>query len=167
MTYAQATLPEFDHEMATTRRLLERLPEDKLDWKIHPKSNSIGWNANHLAEIPGWATNILTESFFDFHPVGGAPYHMPSLQSRSAILELFDANVAEARTALASLRDERLMDAWQLREAGRVFVEMPRVAAFRTWVLSHSIHHRAILGVSFRMVGVPLPGMYGPSGDEQ
>lgn len=167
MTYAHATLPEFDHEMATTRKLLERVPEDKLGWKPNDKSNSIGWNACHLAEIPGWAANILVEPFFDMHPPGGEPYRTPSLVSRRAILELFDANVAEGRRALERLSDAALMEPWQLREGGQVFLELPRVAAFRTWVISHSIHHRAILSVYFRLVGVPVPAIYGPSADEQ
>lgn len=165
MTYAQMTLPEFDREMATTRTLLERVPEDLLGWKATPKSNSIGWNANHLAEIPSWAANILVERFFDMRPVGGVPYESPKLTSRAEILALFDGNVSAGRVALAGVQDGALMDVWQLRDAGMVIVEMPRVAAFRTWVMSHSIHHRAILSAYFRMVGVPVPAIYGPSAD--
>jgi uncharacterized damage-inducible protein DinB len=167
MTYAQLTLPEFDHEMATTRKLLERVPEHLLDWKANEKSNTIGWNACHIAEIPGWAENILSESFFDMNPPGGAPYETPSLRSRSAILDIFDRHVHAGRAALARVSDERLMDSWQLRDHGTVLLEMPRVAAFRTWVISHLIHHRAILSVYYRLNGVPVPGIYGPSADEQ
>ncbi|MBX3354274.1 MAG: DinB family protein [Phycisphaeraceae bacterium] len=166
-SFAQMNLPEFEHEMATTRKLLERLPEDKLDWKAHPKSNSIGWNACHLAEIPGWASNILTESFVDMNPPGEAPYATPKLSTRADILDLFDRNVAEAKKAIASVKDDSVMDAWQLRDNGTVLLEMPRAVAYRTWVISHSIHHRAILSVYFRLVGVPVPAIYGPSGDEQ
>lgn len=167
MTYAQMTMPEFEHEMNTTRKLLERLPDDKLDWKANAKSNTIGWNGCHLAEIPGWGANILGESHFDMNPTGGAPYKTPSLKTRKEILDLFDANVASAKQALARLSDSSLMDRWQLRDHGAVLLEMPRAAAFRTWVLSHSIHHRAILSVYFRLVGVPVPAIYGPSSDEQ
>jgi uncharacterized damage-inducible protein DinB len=167
MTYAQLTLPEFDHEMATTRKVLERVPDHLLGWKANEKSNTIGWNACHIAEIPGWAANILSEAFFDMNPTGTDPYQTPSLASRDAILALFDGHVQAGRAALARVSDERLMDSWQLRDHGAVLVEMPRVAAFRTWVLSHIIHHRAILSVYFRLSGVPVPGIYGPSADEQ
>ncbi len=167
MSFAQMTLPEFEHEMGTTRKMLERVPEDKLDWKAHAKSNTIGWNACHLAEIPGWAANILTEGFFDMNPSGKAPYKTPDLRSRAAILAMFDANVAEARKAIAGMKDSALMEAWQLRDNGAMVLEMPRVVAFRTWVISHMIHHRAILSVYYRLTGVPVPAIYGPSGDEQ
>lgn len=80
--YAEMTLPEFEREMAVTRRVLERVPEDRLDWKPCEKSNTIGWNANHLAEIPGWAANILTEPFFDMNPTGSDPYRTPELRTR-------------------------------------------------------------------------------------
>jgi uncharacterized damage-inducible protein DinB len=167
MTFAQSMLPEFDHEMATTRKVLERVPEDKLQWKAHEKSNTIGWNACHLAEIPGWGSNILTQPFFDMRPVGGKPYETPKLTSRKDILACFDAGVAETRKAIAGLADNQVMAMWQFRDGGTVVMEMPRAVAFRTWIMSHSIHHRAILSVYYRLTGVPVPAMYGPSGDEQ
>ena len=167
MSYAAATLPEFDHEMATTRKMLERVPEDKLGWKANEKSNTIGWNACHLAEIPGWGANILGEPFFDMRPAGGKPYETPKLTTRKEILAHFDAGVAEARKAIANIKDANVMDTWQFRDNGAVILEMPRAVAFRTWVISHSIHHRAILSVYYRLTGVPVPAMYGPSADEQ
>lgn len=167
MSFAAATLPEFDHEMATTRKLLERVPEDKLNWKANEKSNTIGWNACHLAELPGWVANILGEPFFDMRPAGGKAYETPKLATRKEILALFDAGVAEARKAITNLKDANVMDIWQFRDNGTVLLEMPRAVAFRTWVMSHSIHHRAILSVYFRLIGVPVPAMYGPSADEQ
>ena len=167
MSFAQMTLPEFDHEMATTRKVLERVPEDKLGWKANEKSNTIGWNACHLAEIPGWGANILVEPFFDMRPVGGVPYQTPKMTTRKEILGLFDGGVAATRAALTNLKDATMMDMWQFRDAGTVLLEMPRVAAFRTWVMSHSIHHRAILSVYYRLTGVPVPAMYGPLADEQ
>ncbi len=101
MSYAQTILPEFDQEMAGTRKVLERIPEDKLDWRPHPKSNTIGWNANHLAELPGWSISIVTQPGFDFAPVNGEKYQSPKLKSRHEILELFDRNVAKpARQSL-------------------------------------------------------------------
>lgn len=161
------TLPEFEHEMAMTRKLLDRLPEDKLEWKPTAKSNTIGWNACHLAEIPGWAHNILTEPFFDMNTTGHNPYKTPSLKTRDEILSLFDANVGEAARAIAGLKDSAIMEPWQLRSTGEVFLEMPRAMALRTWVLSHMIHHQAILSAYYRLVGVPVPAIYGPLADEQ
>ena len=101
MNYAEAILPEFDREMANTRKVLERVPEDKLDWQAHPKSHTIGWNANHLAEIPGWVEGWLTAPSWDFVPIGGEPYQSPKLTSRQEILDLFDRNVGAARKAIA------------------------------------------------------------------
>jgi uncharacterized damage-inducible protein DinB len=167
MNYASIILPEFEHEMATTRKMLERLPEDKLSWKAHPKSNTIGWNACHLAEIPGWGSNILTEPFFDMNPTGNNPYKTPELKSRKEILAMFDANVAATKKTISNVKDSAVMETWQFKEHGVVLLEMPRAVAFRTWVLSHTSHHRAILSVYYRLNNVPVPAMYGPSADEQ
>ena len=167
MSYAQTALPEFDHEMASTRRVLERIPDDKLDWRAHPKSNTIGWNANHLADLPGWGVSIMTQPGYDFAPAGGQPYQMPALKSRDEILALFDRNVATAREALANVKDESLDDLWTLRGGGRVIFTMPRRAVIRGFLLNHIIHHRAVLSVYLRLNDIPVPALYGPSGDEQ
>jgi uncharacterized damage-inducible protein DinB len=166
MSYAQSILPEFDHEMASTRKVLERIPDDKLDWRAHPKSNTIGWNANHLAELPGWSVSIVTQPGFDFAPVSGERYQSPKLTSRREILELFDRNVAAARKALSELKDESLNDPWTLRGGERVIFTMPRSAVVRFFLMNHIIHHRAILSVYLRLNNISVPGMYGPSGDE-
>src|SRR5947209_10494644 len=100
MSYAEMILPEFDQEMAKTRKVLERVPEDKLDWRPHAKSNTIGWNANHLVELPGWSVSILTQPQFDFAPVGGRRYESPKLTTRRDMLDLFDRNVAAMRQAI-------------------------------------------------------------------
>lgn len=167
MSFASMTMPEFEHEMAVTRKVLERVPEDKLNWKPHEKSNTIGWNACHIAEIPGWAANILTESNFDMDPTGNDPYKTPELKTRAEILAMFDGNVEQAKKAIAGMMDDALMEPWQLRNTGQVLIEMPRCVAFRTWVMSHTIHHRAILSVYYRLNDVPVPAIYGPSADEQ
>ena len=146
MSYAETLLPEFDQEMANTRKVLERIPDDKLDWKPHPKSNTIGWNANHVADIPNWMALALT--------------------SRKEILDLFDRNVAGARKAIAEAKDEDMGWPWTLSQAGQVFFTMPRSAVVRGMVLNHIIHHRAHLCVYLRLNDIPVPGMYGPSGDE-
>jgi uncharacterized damage-inducible protein DinB len=166
MSYATSHLPEFDQEMASTRKVLERIPDDKFDWRAHPKSNTIGWNANHLAELPGWSVSIFTESGFDFAPVGGERYQSPKLKTTREVLELFDRNVASARQALANVKDESLADPWTLRGGQRIIFTMPRSAVIRSFLMNHIIHHRAILSVYLRLNNIPVPGMYGPSGDE-
>jgi uncharacterized damage-inducible protein DinB len=166
MTYAEMILPEFDQEMANTRRVLERIPEDKLDWRPHPKSNTIGWNANHLAEIPGWVEGTLQQTAWDIFPEGGERYRTPTLTSKQEIVELFDRNVAAARKALESATDEQMQQSWSLLEGGKPLFTMPRSTVIRSFVLNHTIHHRAHLCVYLRLNDVPVPGMYGPSGDE-
>lgn len=166
MTYAEMILPEFDQEMASTRKVLERVPEDKLDWKCHPKSNTIGWNANHLAEIPSWVAGTLEGTEWDFAPMGGEPYKSPDFKTRAEILAFFDQHVAAGRAAIAQVKDEELGVIWSLKQTGQTIFSMPRAAVIRSFVLNHLIHHRAILTVYLRMNDVPVPGMYGPSGDE-
>jgi len=166
MSYAESLLPEFDQEMANTRKVLERIPDDKLDWKPHPKSNTIGWNANHIADIPNWTVLALTRPSLDIAPVDGPKYEFPSLRSRQSILDLFDRNVAAARQAISEVKDEDLGCIWELSQAGQVFLTMPRPAVVRGFVLNHLIHHRAHLCVYLRLNDIPVPGMYGPSGDD-
>ena len=166
MTYAETILPEFDQEMASTRKVLERIPDDKLDWQAHPKSHTIGWNANHVAELPNWLVVTLTTPSLDVAPVGGQPYQSPKLTSRREILDLFDRNVAAGRKALAAVKDEEMGKTWSLLKAGQPIFSMPRAAVVRSVVLNHIIHHRAILCVYLRLNNIPVPGMYGPSGDE-
>ena len=161
MRYSESILPEFDQEMANARKVLERVPEDKLDWRAHPKSNTIGWNANHLAEIPGWVEGTLAELSFDI-----AGYQSPKLTSRKDILDLFDRNVAAARKAIAAVNDEEMSKMWSLTQNAKPIITMPRSAVIRSFILNHLIHHRAILCVYLRLNDIAVPGMYGPSGDE-
>jgi uncharacterized damage-inducible protein DinB len=166
MSYAETLLPEFDQEMASTRKVLERIPDDKLDWKPHPESNTIGWNANHVADIPNWLVLALTRPSLDVAPPDGPKYEFPALTSRKAIVDLFDRNVAAARKAITEAKDEDMGQPWTLSQAGQVFFNMPRSAVVRGFVLNHLIHHRAHLCVYLRLNDVPVPGMCGPSGDE-
>lgn len=166
MSYADTILPEFEHEMVNTRKVLERIPEDKLDWRAHPKSNTIGWNANHLVEIPGWVEGTLTKTSWDIAPAGGQQYQSPKLTSRREMLETFDRNVAAARKALAAAKDSEMGTSWSLLQGGKPIFTMPRAAVIRNFVLNHLIHHRAHLCAYLRMNDIPVPGMYGPSGDE-
>jgi uncharacterized damage-inducible protein DinB len=166
MSYAETILPEFDQEMAKTRKVLERIPDDKLDWQAHPKSHTIGWNANHVADILNWLVMVLTAPSVDIAPVGGEPYQSPKLTSREEILELFDRNISAARKAIADAKDEEIGSPWTLSQAGRTIFTMPRAAVVRSMVLNHLMHHRAHLCVYLRLNDIPVPGMYGPSGDE-
>jgi uncharacterized damage-inducible protein DinB len=166
MSYAESALPEFDQEMASTRKVLERIPDDKLDWRAHSKSNTIGWNANHLADLPGWSVSILSQPGFDFAPPDGERYQTPSLKTTKEIVALFDKNVASARKALTALKDEAVNDMWTLCGGERVIFTMPRAAVYRSFLMNHIIHHRAIVCVYLRLNDIPVPGLYGPSGDE-
>ncbi|WP_165229371.1 DinB family protein [Aquisphaera insulae] len=166
MSYAQTLLPEFDQEMANTRKVLERLPGDKLDWKAHPKSHTIGWNANHVADIPHWIVEVLTKPSLDIAPTDGPRYQTPVLTDRREILDHFDRNVAEARAAIAAAKDEDVNRPWALLNGGQPIFTMPRAAVIRSMVMNHLIHHRSHLCVYYRLNDIPVPGMYGPSGDE-
>lgn len=166
MSYSETILPEFDQEMAQTRKVLECVPDDKLDWRAHPKFNTIGWNANHLPEIPGWVEGMLTTASWDIAPVGGPPYQSPKLTTCQEILDLFDRNVASARKAIATVPDEAMSQQWSLLYAGKPFLTLPRVTMIRRYILNHVIHHRAILCVYLRLNDVSVPGMYDPSGGE-
>lgn len=166
MKYTDLILPEFDAEMASTRKVLERVPEDKWDWKPHPKSNTTGWNANHVAEMPGWVEGIIAADSWDFAPVGGPAYESPAFKKRQEVLDLFDRGVVSGRKALAAVRDDQLGVKWSLLQAGNPIVTMPRFMVIRSFVINHTVHHRAILCVYLRLNNVPVPGMYGPSGDE-
>jgi uncharacterized damage-inducible protein DinB len=166
MSIAELLLPEFEQEMSGVRRVLERIPNDKLSWKAHEKSNTIGWLANHLAEIPGWVQGTLSADEWDIDPVDGEPYRTPNLSSREAILEELDKNVAAAKASLAATGDETFAQSWSLLKQGNVMLTMPKLGVIRTWVINHSIHHRGIMTVYLRLNDIPVPGLYGPSGDE-
>lgn len=166
MRIGQSMIPEFDAEMANTRKVLERLPDDKLDWKIHEKSNTIGWVANHLADIPGWMDMTINKDSLDVDPPGGEPFRSPSLGTAAEILVLFDDNVAKARPILESVEDATLMEDWSLLKGGEEIMTLPKLVVVRTWIFNHSIHHRAHLCVYFRVNDVPVPGLYGPSADD-
>jgi len=166
MSIGTSYLPEFDQEMAGTRKVLEQLVDDKLDWKAHPKSNSMRWVASHLVEIPGWLPGIFQSESWDIHPPGEEPYNTPQLASRQEILDTFDRNVAEARKVLEAATDESFGQGWSLLMGGETVLAMPRIGMLRTFVLNHSIHHRAFLCSYLRLNDLPVPGLYGPSGDE-
>lgn len=167
MTIGQSMLAEFDQEMQNTRKVLERVPDEKWTWKPHEKSGTVGWLAGHVANIPGWATMTINTTEFDYAPVGGSSYEPPKIENRSDLLRVFDKESSVARTALAAVSDQDMLKSWSLLAGGKEIFSMPRVAVIRGVVLNHLIHHRAQLTVYFRLLNVAVPGLYGPSADEQ
>src|SRR5947209_7463394 len=151
MSLSQALLPEFDQEMAATRKTLERVPEAKFSWKPHEKSGSMAWLAGHLASIPSWASMTINEDSLDMAPNGVQMAMPPAPKTSKELLAGFDKDVKEARAAVASAKDEHLMKNWSLLNNGQVLLTMPRIACLRTWVMNHTIHHRAQLGVYLRL----------------
>ncbi len=162
---AQALLPEFDHEAAVTRTVMERVPEAHVEWRPHPKSMTLGELTMHLAWIPAWAIFTLREPSLDLAPPGGAPVTAPAWQSLAGTLAMFDDKVARARAALAAISDLELAQPWTLKKGGAKVLTAPRASVLRSFVLNHSVHHRAQLGVYLRMLDVPVPAMYGPTAD--
>jgi uncharacterized damage-inducible protein DinB len=166
MNISESLLPEFDQEMANTRKVLERVPDDKLTWKPHPKSFTFGGLASHLALMPGWASMTLQTDVFDYAPPGGPAFENPTFGSRKELLDTFDKGVAEARAALVAADDSKFLAPWTLMAGGKALMTMPRVAVVRSFVMNHTIHHRAQLGVYLRLNDVPVPALYGPTADE-
>jgi uncharacterized damage-inducible protein DinB len=166
MAISESLLPEFDQEMANTRKTLERVPEDKFAWKPHEKSWAMGGLATHLANLPSWAVLTLSQDSFDMAPPGGEPWKNPLASSRQELLEMFDKNIADARAAIAGASDERMFSPWSLLSGGNTLMTLPKIAVLRSFVMNHIIHHRAQLGVYLRLNDVPVPSIYGPSADE-
>ncbi len=165
MAIAESFLPEIEQEAAATRRLLERLPEDRLSWKPAEKSMTLGRLSTHLAELPSWGVSALTLDELDVNPPGGEGFVPTQLQSVSAVLELFEANLAKFVDILRGTSDDAFMEPWTLKARGEEIFTLPRVAMVRS-TLNHIIHHRGQLTVFLRLCDVPLPGTYGPSADD-
>lgn len=166
MAIRDAILPEFDMEMGTTRKMLERVPEDKLGWKPHEKSMTLGVLASHVAEIPGWGVATVSADSFDVNPPGGSAYQSPNHATREALLKSFDENAKKARDLIASMDDGAFMQPWSLLSGGQPMFTMPKAAVLRSFVMNHLFHHRGQLSVYLRMNDVALPSVYGPTADE-
>jgi uncharacterized damage-inducible protein DinB len=162
MAIKDALLADYDHEMGSTRRLLERVPGDKLAWKPHDKSMSLGGLATHLGRIPHWAGTILNDPSFD---LAEAPPDGAEHTSLTGILAAFDEGRARTRTWMDKT-DGEYNSLWTLKRGGQQLFSVPRVAAFRSFVLHHIIHHRGQLSVYLRLNDVAVPAIYGPSADE-
>lgn len=164
MPMIDALLPEYDHEMATTRKLLERVPDDRLAWKPHEKSMTLGRLAMHVAELPNWVEVALEHDGIDLDP---GSYVAKSASSRQDLLAVFDKAVKDARALIVGRTDAEMLAPWTLRQSGEAVFTLPKSGVIRTWVLNHMIHHRGQLSVYLRLNGVPLPSIYGPSADEK
>jgi uncharacterized damage-inducible protein DinB len=162
---AQSLLQELEFETPATRKTLERVPE-KFDWAPHSKSMTMGRLAQHLSEIPDWAVKAITLDELDLAPPGAPPHKPPVATSTADVLAQFDKNIAAAKMALSGATDDHMVKPWSLKMAGKTILTLPRVAVVRNFVLNHTVHHRAQLGVYLRLNEVPVPSVYGPSADE-
>ena len=164
-TIAELLLPEYDQEMAITRKTLERVPDDDGAWKPHPKSFPIAHLAQLVSMMPSWVIPVLTQPNLDIAPPGASsPY---SIQKTAKLLADFDANVMAGRERIAATSDEEFAEPWQLLAAGHVVQDTTRYLMLRTGVLNHLVHHRAQLGVYLRLRDVAVPSTYGPTADER
>ncbi len=160
MTIAEALLPEFDQEMATTRRVIERVPTDKGDFKPHEKSFSLAHLTQLVATMPGWISRTINDTHIDLKEGGGYKN-----QSTESLLSQFDKLVGEARAAIAGASDSVFAEPWSLKMGEQVLFTSPKGVTTRS-TINHLIHHRGQLSVYLRMVDVPVPSIYGPTADE-
>jgi len=156
-------LAELDHEMAVTRRVLERLPQHAFAWKPHDQSFSLGGLATHLAQLPHWGRQILDQDSYDLATATG---HTTEKGTCAEVLATFDAHVAEVRHALMHHPDASLAAPWALKRGSHTVLSMPRLSALRRFLIHHAIHHRGQLTVYLRLQGVPIPPIYDPTADE-
>ena len=157
-------IPELEQEGQTTRRVLERVPEDKLSWKPHEKSMSLGQLAQHVATIPGDIARFLASDSFDFGPFDNRK--PPSAETKAHLLQSFEESLKSAKDALNSYDDAKAMSIWKGTKGGKTLLSMPRIAVVRALMLNHWFHHRGQLSVYLRLLNVPVPSIYGPSADE-
>ena len=157
-------LEELEREAANTRKMLERVPVEKGDWQPHEKSFPIGRLATHIAEIPGWMSLIISADELDF---GNMKYTPPVVNTNEDLLKVFQENLDIAKKELANADDSKYDDKWSMRHGDQVYFTLPRHEIVRSWVLNHVVHHRAQLGVYLRLMDIPVPGMYGPTADDQ
>lgn len=160
----QLILGDVMRELADTRRILERLPEEQMSWKPHEKSMTLGGLATHLVNLLNWQIAIFQFPEFDLSTV---PLRREALEQRADVLAEFDANVDRVEKLLAECDEQTLGEEWTLRHGNHIILRDSRAVAFRTFGLSHMIHHRAQFGVYLRLLDIPVPGFYGPSADEE
>ena len=164
MQIIELLLPEFDREMGLARRVLERAPEGQFAYRPHPRSMSLGELAGHVAHLPYWATETMRGAEF---AMTRSEARRDAPESRTVLLNEFDGHVSCARRLLAGASDAELLVPWSLKVDGDVLFTMPRVTVLRGFVMNHLVHHRGQLTVYLRLLGTPVPSLYGPSGDEK
>ena len=166
MNLQELALADFDREMQTTRRFLERVPNDRLSWQPHDKSMTLARLSMHIAEIPKQMLMVINQDGFEFGASGGPPPSRREATSSAEAVETLDANVSAVREALSGADDATLQKPWTFTAFGKVQYTWPKIVTLRTRVMSHMIHHRAQLGVYLRLNEIPVPALYGPSADE-
>lgn len=155
-------------ELGTTRKVLARIPDDKLGWKPHERSMSLGHLAGHIAEMHGWGPATLAHDEIDLAPPGGPKYETFVPKSSAELLARFDEAAAKLTAAIAAAGDDAVwMKPWSLKMAGETIMTMPKVACIRGMICNHIVHHRGQLSVYLRMLDIPVPSIYGPSADEK
>ncbi len=165
MAIKDGMIMEFKHEMANTRKMLERVPFEQASYKPHEKSRAMANEAMHIANVISWIPRIINSPEFDMSKPGALPkVELP--KNNQELLEMFDKNCAETLKAFESVSDEAMMTPWTFRNGEHVVFTLPRAAAIRNMGLNHHYHHRGQMSVYLRLAGVPVPGMYGPSADE-
>jgi len=164
MAIKDAFIGELKHESSLTKKMLEKVPLDKKDWKPHEKSMTLGRLATHVAEIPHWISRVITMDEFDFLVQGFSSH---TAASQEELITIFNEKLNKAITDLQTMDDESFNKIWKVRRGEQVLFETPKKIAIRGWALNHMIHHRGQLSVYLRLLDVPVPGMYGPSADEK
>ena len=157
-------IAELQQETAATKKLLERVPLDKADWKPHEKSMALGRLATHVAELLGWTSMTLDHDELDFATMDYKPV---VAKNTAELLKILDDNVNKGLESLKNAPDERFAENWTMRNGEQVYFTLPKAAVLRSFTFNHHYHHRAQLGVYLRMLDIPLPGIYGPTADEQ
>jgi len=161
MSTIQQFLNEMEQEAVTTRKMLQCVPDDKFDWKPHPKSMSIRQLSGHIAELPTWITMAFTTDELDFAKAG---YTSPDVNNGEQLLDFFEKSLADGRTELVDSNESKLAEPWTLRNGDKILQQYSKASVIRM-SLSQVIHHRAQLGVYLRLLDIPIPGSYGPSAD--
>jgi uncharacterized damage-inducible protein DinB len=164
MDLKKALINEIKHEAAGTRKILERVPLDKLTWKPHEKSSDLRRLAKHVASIYSWVTRALTTNEMDF--AKGRPAPAPDFNTMEELLAILDNNVAQALKDLEDAAPETFMETWTMREGDKIYLTIPKAAVIRNMALNHLVHHRGQLSVYLRLLDIPIPGLYGPTADE-
>ena len=165
MAIKDAFIAELKHETSLTKKILERVPMDKKDWKPHEKSMSLGRLATHIAETLKWISNIRHIDDFDF--MRDFNLKLQAAGSQDELLQLFQTNLDNAIEDLSAMSDEDFNREWTVRRGEQIMMQLPKKVAVRGWGFSHQIHHRGQLSVYLRLLDIPVPGMYGPSADER